>query len=111
MPEDRQEGSERMPKIDASRSDLVEEFRRNPVGCHSGDLRRLLNAMRTDPDLPGYVLVCTRPQREWRLAVRRPGRGQPLELVPGVVFHDAVEAEWEVFRLRWQALTGDEIVP
>ncbi len=100
-----------MPKIDASRSDLVEEFRRNPVGCHSGDLRRLLNAMRTDPELPGYVLVCTQPHREWRLAVRREGRGQPVELVPDVVFHDAVQAEWEVFRLRWQALTGEEISP
>ena len=98
-----------MPKIDASRSDLVEEFRSNPVGCHSGDLRRLLNAMRTDPDLPGYVLVCTQPQREWHLAVRPPGRAQPVELVPGVVFHDPLEAEWEVFRRRWQALTSAEI--
>ncbi len=100
-----------MPKIDASRSDLVEGFRRNPLGCHSGDLRRLLNAMRTDPELPSYVLVCTQPQREWRLAVRPAGRGQSIELLPGVVCHDPLQAEWEVFRIRWQALTGEEINP
>jgi hypothetical protein len=37
------------------------------------------------------------------------GRGQPVELVPDVVFHDPVEAEWEVFRRRWRALTGEDI--
>lgn len=100
-----------MHSIDASRRDLVEEFRRHPIGRHSGDLRRLLNVLRTHPDLPAYVLVCTRPHREWRLAVKPRGRGQPLQLVDGALFHDPLEAEWEVFRLRWKALTGEAIDP
>ena len=66
-----------MVEIDASRKDLIEEFRRTPVGRHSADLRYLLNRMRTAPGLPNYVLICTVPQREWILATKQPGRGTP----------------------------------
>lgn len=100
-----------MAFIDTSRTDLIEEMRRNPVGHHSGDLRRLLNLLRTHPELPPYVLVCTKPQREWCLALKPPGRGTPVELVEGVVYTDPVRAEWEVFKLRWEALTGQAIEP
>ncbi len=34
-----------MTPIDPARKDLVEEFRRQPVGRHSGDLRRMLNVL------------------------------------------------------------------
>ena len=33
----------------------------------------------------------------------------PVEIVEGRVFTDPNEAEWEVFKLRWQALTGEAI--
>ncbi len=98
-----------MVEIDTSRTDLVEEFRRTPVGRHSADLRYLLNRMRTAPELPNYVLVCTKPQREWLLATKETGRGTPAEIDQGHVFTDPNEAEWEVFKLRWQALTGEAI--
>ncbi len=98
-----------MVEIDTSRNDLVEEFRRTPVGRHSADLRYLLNRMRTAPELPNYVLICTVPQREWLLATKAPGRGTPVEIVEGHVFTDPNEAEWQVFKLRWQALTGEAI--
>ena len=98
-----------MQAIDPARKDLVEEFRRNPVGRHSGDLRRMLNAMRRHSGLPGYILVCTKPQREWRLATKEAGRGTPAELVDHPPFTDPLEAEWHVFRLQWQALTGEEL--
>ena len=65
--------------------------------------------MRTAPELPNYVLVCTVPQCEWLLAIKAPGRGTPAEIVEGQVFTNPNEAEWEVFKLRWQALTGESI--
>lgn len=98
-----------MDAIDAARKDLVEEFRARPVGRQSGDLRRLLNTMRRHPDLPPYVLVCTRPQREWRLATKPAGRGVKTTLLDHPPLTDPLEAEWQVFRLRWQALTGEEL--
>jgi hypothetical protein len=98
-----------MDAIDPGRKDLVEEFRRRPVGRHSGDLRRMLNAMRTDPALPRYILVCLEPQRRWRLAVKQPGRGKPVELLDHPPFDDPLDAEWQVFRLRWKQLFGEEL--
>jgi len=98
-----------MDAIDAGRKDLVEEFRRNPVGALSGDLRRMLNAIRRHPDLPPYILVCTKPQREWRLATKPAGRDVTITLLDHPPFHDPLEAEWQVFRLRWKALTGQEL--
>jgi hypothetical protein len=100
-----------MTTIDTSRKDLVAEFMSRPVGPHSGDLRRLLNAMRRAPELPPYILVCIRPFREWRLATKRQGRGTPVAYVGAEVFDDALEAERAVFRLRWKALTGEELAP
>jgi hypothetical protein len=98
-----------MTPIDTSRKDLVAEFMALPVGPHSGDLRRLLNAMRRAPELPTYTLVCMRPFREWRLAIKEPGRATPVELVGETVFHDPLDAERAVFRLRWKALTGEAL--
>jgi hypothetical protein len=98
-----------MNAIDPRRKDLVEEFRRTPVGPLSGDLRRMLNALRRHPDLPSYILVCTVPQREWRLATKPAGRGAKTTLLDHPPFHDPLEAEWQVFRLRWKAATGEEL--
>ncbi len=98
-----------MIEIDTGRKDLIEEFRRTPVGRHSADLRYLLNRMRTAPELPNYVLICTVTQSEWLLSTKGTGRGTPDEIVEGRIFTDPNEAEWEVFKLRWQALTGEAI--
>jgi len=98
-----------MDAIDPARKDLVDEFRAKPVGRQSGDLRRLLNAMRRHPDLPPYILVCTRAQREWHLATKPAGRGAVTTLLDHPPFSDPLEAEWQVFRLRWKALTGEDL--
>jgi len=100
-----------MDSIDTSRRDLIEEFRNNPVGRSSGDLRRLLNALRMHPDVPPYILVCMQPQREWRIAVKPPGRGTAVELLDGPAYDDPLQAEWAIFKLRWQALTGEDLDP
>lgn len=101
--------SEENPWIDRSRRDLVEEFRRRPIGRHSPDLRLLLNRMRMSEGENAYILICTRPHREWLLARKTAWRGSPVTLVPGVVFHSPEQAEWEIFKLRWRDLTGESL--
>jgi hypothetical protein len=87
----------------------VAELRERPHGRHSPGLQRILNVMRGTPLEGRYVLVCTRPFREWRLG-RHPGaRGRRIEIVEGHVFRSREEAEWAVFRLRWKELAGEEL--
>jgi hypothetical protein len=97
-------------KIDPRRDrEVVAEFRSKPIGHHSPNLQRVLNTLRGGPLRGKYVLVCTKPFAEWTLA-RHPGeRGEPLELLPEHTFRSREEAEWAVFRLRWQAHTGEEL--
>jgi hypothetical protein len=101
--------NETSPPIDRSRRDLIEEFRRRPVGRHSPDLRLLLNQMRMSEGKEACLLICTRPHREWRLARKTTDRGSSVTLVPGVVFHSPEEAEWEMFKQRWKELTGESL--
>ena len=98
-----------MSEIDASRRDLVEEFRQNPFGRHSPDLRLLLNRLRRSQGDDAYILVCTKPHAEWRLARKVPARGSPVRLVPGIVFTSPEEAEWEVFKLLWRENMGETL--
>ena len=88
-------------------SDLIEEFRRQPVGRHSPELRLLLynSSQKGDP----YILVCTKPQAEWKLARKPAGRGSAVRLVLGFVFASPEEAEWEVFKLLWKESTGESL--
>ncbi len=96
-------------RITPSDRAVVDEFRRNPIGKHSPALQRVLNALRTGP-LPGkYVLVVTRPHREWMLAQLPEGPGRPFRLHPDRVFHSIEEAEWAVFKLRWEQRTGERL--
>lgn len=88
------------------RKDLIEEFRRKPVGAHSGDLQHLLNLLRNEPLEGKHVLVCTKPGREWALAQLSGVRGGPVRIHGDRTFHSLAEAELEVFKLRWERLTG-----
>jgi hypothetical protein len=95
--------------VDAARLDLVEEFRRRPRGPHGDELQKLLHRMRWsgDPEASGrYVLVVKEPGRRWVLARLPRVRGKPIEMLPNQVFASIAEAEWEVFKRRWEALTG-----
>ncbi len=98
--------------VDASRLDLVDEFRRDPRGRHSDALQKLLHRMRWSGDqgeTGRYVLVVLEPGRRWALGRLPRTRGVPIELLPNRVFTSLPEAEWEVFKLRWQALTGQTL--
>jgi len=95
-------------KMDPSRTDLALEFKRRPYGRHSDELQRVLNLFRSDP-LPGnYCVVCTRPHREWALARFRQTSREPVDLL-GPTFGSLAEAEWAVFKLRWQKHTGQAL--
>lgn len=98
-----------MTTIDASRKDLVAEFRKTPVGHQSVELQKMMNVIRGE-GFPGkHVLICTKPYEEWQLARLSGVRGQPIEVVEGVVYTSIKEAEWGVFKIRWKALTGEDL--
>jgi hypothetical protein len=60
-----------------------------------------------DADASGrYVLIVKEPGRRWVLARLPRERGRPMELLANQVFTSIAEAEWEVFKRRWEALTG-----
>jgi len=86
---------------------LAQEFRDNPIGHHSANLQRVLNVLRGGPLTGKYVLVCMKPHKEWQLATLSGKRGKPVVLVPDALFTDLRQAEWEVFRRRWAAHTGE----
>jgi hypothetical protein len=97
-----------MYDIDPSRIELAQEFKARPYGEHSPDLQYLLNLMRKPRDHPFHVLVMTAAGEQWTLAVMEPGARGPPQLT-NTVFTSLEAAEWHVFKLRWQALSGQEL--
>ena len=87
----------------------IEEFRRKPIGKHSPGLQRVLNAMRFDPSGKQVILVVRKPFAEWVLGEMPAKRSEPLRIEDGPMFKSREEAEWEMFRRRWQAATGEAI--
>lgn len=98
-----------MYEIDPDRTDLVEEFRENPGGPYSLELELLVNRLRLSPLGERYILVCTKRGSEWAVAEMPTERGQPVNLLDGLTFDDYYDAAREVFRLRWQAVTGKSL--
>ncbi len=98
-----------MFRIDPARQDLAAEFKSRPFGPHSGELQRLLNRMRSQ-SLPGrYALLTLVPHREWGLLRLGAARGGMPEIVEGVRYRSAAEAEWDIFKRRWQEMTGQTL--
>jgi len=98
-----------MLSIDPRRTELAAEFKASPFGPHSPDLQHVLNLMRATPLAGRHVLVVVERKREWALGKLSGERGKPVEIVPGYRFTDPETAEWTVFKLRWQALTGEAL--
>lgn len=97
-------------KIDANADrQYIEEFRERPIGKHSPGLQRLLNIMRHDPSGRQVILICLKPFEEWVLGEMPPRRSDPIAIEASRVFTSREEAEWEVFRRRWRAHTGEDI--
>ena len=97
-----------MHAIDPTRTDLIAEFDANPDGPHSHELALILNRLRIGPREERFIMICTRPRQEWVVARMPTERGQTIDLVEGAVFDNADDASRKVFRLRWQAVTGQD---
>lgn len=97
--------------IDPDRLDLVEEFRRAPKGPHSDALQKVLHRMRWSGEARRYCAVVVEPGRKWMLGRLPLKRGQPIETFPDTIFTSLADVEWEVFRRRWEAITGRAIAP
>jgi N,N-dimethylformamidase len=96
-------------EFDPSRLDLAREFKAKPFGVHSPDLQYLLNLMRSREVSGRYVLVMTRPHAQWTLArLTDSNNGPPM--LTNTSFDSLDAAEWEVFRLRWEALAGTPLM-
>lgn len=98
-----------MYEIDPSRTDLAEEFRNDPGGPYSPELTLVVNRLRMMPMGDRHILVCTKRGREWTLAKMPSERGAKLELFEDRVFTDYYEGAWEVFKMRWQTVTGESL--
>ncbi len=94
-----------MKTIDPDRTDLAREFREAPMGPHSAELQQLLSVMRWQPLKGKPIVVCTEPNREWRLG-RNPGRRGEAIAFEGDPFDNMGDALWALFRARWEAATG-----
>lgn len=98
-----------MATIDASRKDLVEEFRKTPVGHQSVELQKMMNVMRGERFPAKHILICTKPYNEWQLAQLTGVRGAPPKVIEGVTYNSIEDAEWGVFKIRWKVLTGEDL--
>lgn len=97
-------------RIDPRRDlDLAREFMATPVGLHSPNLQRLLRAMRGGAVKGKYALLTTKPGHEWTLIQLSGDRATAPKIFDQHVYHDLDEAEREVFRLRWQQLSGQAL--
>ncbi len=91
--------------IDSDRLDLVDEFRRKPLGPYSEELRVLLWHLRAQHPAGRYVLEQL-GESHWRVLHLVGGTRPRVELVTGPLIESFEDAEWEIFRLRWRDHTG-----
>ena len=85
------------------------EFRANPLGIPGPGLQRILNLLRGGPKVGKYVLIVKEPFKCWGLGRMPADRGQAVEILDNWEFTDLAHAEWEVFKLRWKASTGQDL--
>ena len=82
-----------MLSIDATRLDLAREFKANPSGPHSAELRELLKLMRWEPVVGRFLVVQPTPDGPYHLARTNGLKGHPMELFPSPAY-------------AWTRLTG-----
>lgn len=87
---------------------LAQEFRRHPHGRHSAELQRILHRMRSEPFSGHYVLVQETRGNPYRLAQLGETPADPIRYT-GDTFETLADAEWAVFKLRWQRLFGTDL--
>ena len=105
------DGTGAMHRIDPSRHDLAQEFKRNPTGPHSPELQKLLKLLRWEPLADRFVVVRPRQEGPWYLARTTGPKGHPLEIFTSYGYATLAQAHWALFRKRWEQHTGQPLVP
>lgn len=98
-----------MHKIDPSRLDLAREFRDRPFGPHSVELQKVLKILRWDPFEDRIIAVQMRHGGPWYLARSTGRKGSPVHVFDGKGFTTPAEAQWAIFRARWERHTGQPL--
>jgi hypothetical protein len=83
---------------------LIRRFRQDPLGVPDPELRAFLLPLRNLPAVGKHALMRLPMQQAWTL-VRLGGRNAPVEVVGGC-WTSRADAEWAVFRARWQTVHG-----
>jgi hypothetical protein len=97
-----------MYHIKSEDKQFIDEFKNNPIGHHSPGLQRVLNLFRGEAMNGKYVLVCTKPHKEWMLGQLTGVRGERIRMT-NQVFTSIDEAEWFVFKQRWAKYTNETL--
>jgi len=81
--------------------EIIKEHENQPIGHHSDDLERVLIYLRKHHgQMAGkYILVCTVPHQEWRVAQITGRRNEPPELLDEK-YTDRYQAEHGIFLKR-----------
>ena len=85
----------------------IAEHKRDPVGIHSDALDRVLNYLRRPNLLDHYVIVCTRPFKQWRVARMTGVPGQSPVFVDERTYNSEAKAAHAVFLLRVEQTMRD----
>jgi hypothetical protein len=96
-----------MYRIDPARKDLAREYKEKPLGPHSAELQKVIMLLRWGGVRDKTVILCTKPDREWRLAKLGPRRGTAMQEF-GPTYGTYGEASWACFRARWREITGQD---
>lgn len=83
---------------------LIRRFRLSPMGPYDAELQSVLLPLRNVAAAGKHALMRLPGHDGWTL-VRLGGRGRPVEILGGF-WTSRAQAEWAVFRVRWQALHG-----
>jgi hypothetical protein len=81
--------------------EIIDEHRERPIGKHSDQLERVLTYLRKNHlEMGGkYILVCTKPHEEWRIASITGEPDKPPVLLDDT-YADRLEAEHGLFLKR-----------
>lgn len=81
---------------------IAQEFRNQPFGHHSPELQRVLYKFRSHPMEGKYVFLEIEPHKRWTIGQLTGVRGESVKPVSEIVYTSIEDAEWEVFKRRWQ---------
>ena len=88
----------------ARERELVRRLRAAPMGPYDAEMQALLLPLRNVAAAGKHALMRLPGREAWTL-VELGGRGRPVRIV-GDCWTSRADAEWAVFRARWQALRG-----